>query len=209
MIKPKYRGISAKLSAKLSANEQTTSNPHTDKDDPSTISLLIQRLRTMNIALTHQAADALETAHGGWVHAWAEMEKESQEVERLTRERDECLKHCNDDEGYEAIKTERDRLRAALELAKEWIGGCAPDSGAERCLKEIDAIAGSSPSTDGYSEGTKADESKPDSERQQCIDQMAADETAAARAICNWCQNPLDVPSPTCPVRNCHARGGL
>ena len=53
-----------------------------------------------------EAADALK--------ANAALIASLQENVRLTRERDECLKHCNDDEGYEAMKAERDRLRAAL-----------------------------------------------------------------------------------------------
>jgi len=57
------------------------------------------------------------------------------ELERLTRERDECLKHCNDDEGYEAMKAERDRLRAALErIASGW-HNLEADSIAREALK--------------------------------------------------------------------------
>ena len=56
-----------------------------------------------NVRLTRERDES-------YAHAYRLIE----ERDRLQRERDECLKHCNDDEGYEAMKAERDRLRAAL-----------------------------------------------------------------------------------------------
>ena len=38
------------------------------------------------------------------VHAYSLCAEAADALERLTRERDECLKHCNDDEGYEATR---------------------------------------------------------------------------------------------------------
>jgi hypothetical protein len=123
-----------------------SSNPHTDKGDPSTVSSLIQRLSDFDerwdsgFKLAQEAKAALE-ANAALIaslreenvrltrerdeavadldaHAPGieEWEAVQAERDRLRAALDECLKHCNDDEGYEAIKAERDRLTRELKI---------------------------------------------------------------------------------------------
>jgi hypothetical protein len=61
------------------------------------------------------------------------------EIARLTREREEWRAQVfRMTETITEWRHKSERLRAALDIAKEWIEGCAPDSGAKQCLREIE-----------------------------------------------------------------------
>jgi hypothetical protein len=130
-----------------------------DHREEGEVTDLIQRLRTMNIVLTHEAAD---------------------ELERLTREL-ETLKSVSRG-TTEAARMEQDRLRAKCEELDRFNLSLATESHefrtaleriarsesfyleGDRTIQDIarEALAGSSLSTDGYLQATSTAECKPE-----------------------------------------------